>query len=140
MNVRNLLVLLTALSISGCSALNPFSWFKKEDKPQPVVIQKQAVEKTRLNIDQPPPLSLRPLNWVIVTPENAERIWKELKEKDTDLVLFGLTDDGYQKLAMNIAEIRTFINTQRMIIIKYKEYYEPPLPKPDANKDKGNAK
>lgn len=131
MNVHNLLILSSVLLISGCASLNPFSWFGGNDtqKVEPVVIQKKAVEKTRLNIEPPTPLSLRPLEWVIVTPENAERIWQELKEKNTDLVLFGLTDEGYQQLAINIAEIRNFINSQRMLVIKYKQYYEPDPPK-----------
>ncbi len=66
------------------------------------------------------------MHWVIITPENAEEVWKKLKEENTDLVLFGLTDDGYEQLAITMAEIRNFIAQQRTIIIKYKEYYEPP--------------
>jgi hypothetical protein len=44
------------------------------------------------------------------------------------MVLFGLTSDGYQQLSMTIAEMRSFIATQRQIIIKYREYYETPKP------------
>ena len=66
------------------------------------------------------------MHWVIITPENAEEVWKKLKEENTDLVLFGLTDDGYEQLSITMAEIRNFIAQQRTIIIKYKEYYEPP--------------
>jgi hypothetical protein len=48
-----------------------------------------------------------------------------LEDNKDSVVLFGLTDDGYQQLSMTIAEMRTLIATQRQIIIKYKEYYEP---------------
>lgn len=62
----------------------------------------------------------------MVTPENIDQVWKRLEEEKIDLVLFGLTDDGYQELAMTMAELRNHIANQRAIIIKYKEYYEPP--------------
>jgi hypothetical protein len=48
-----------------------------------------------------------------------------MQTKEQNLVLFGLTSEGYQTLAVTIAELRNLINTQRIIIEKYKEYYEP---------------
>lgn len=83
------------------------------------------VEKTPLNVVQPDPLSLKPFKWVIITKENAEQIFKKLEENNESIVLFGLTDNGYQQLSANLAEMRNLISTQRQIIIKYKEYYEP---------------
>ena len=74
----------------------------------------------------PPPIKARELQWFVVTPENIEQVWKKLEEEKVDLVLFALTDDGYQELAMTMAELRNHIANQRAIIIKYKEYYEPP--------------
>ena len=56
-----------------------------------------------------------------------KKIWAEMKEKNTDLVLFGLTDDGYEEISMTMTELRNFIASQRQIIIKYREYYEPPV-------------
>ena len=73
----------------------------------------------------PPPLKARGMDWFVVTPENIDRVWAKLKEKNVDLVVFALTDDGYQELAMTMAEVRNYIATQRAIIVKYKEYYEP---------------
>ena len=73
----------------------------------------------------PPPLKARGMDWFVVTPENIDQVWAKLKEKNVDLVVFALTDDGYQELAMTMAEVRNYIATQRAIIVKYKEYYEP---------------
>lgn len=63
---------------------------------------------------------------MVVTPENIDQVWAKLKEQNVDLVLFALTDDGYQELAMTMAEVRNMIASQKIIILKYKEYYEPP--------------
>jgi hypothetical protein len=72
----------------------------------------------------PDPLRLQPIDWVVITPDNAEEVFQRLQNKEIDLVLFGLTDEGYKQLAITISELRNMINLQRNIIIKYKEYYE----------------
>jgi hypothetical protein len=43
-------------------------------------------------------------------------------------VVFALTADGYQQLAVTIAELRNLIATQRVMIQKYRDYYEPAKP------------
>lgn len=122
MNALRLSILTLSLSlISGCSSLWPFG----KEEVRAVQIQTKAVERTRLNLRDPEPLKPRELGWVIITPENADEVWKVLQEKKVDLVLIGLTDEGYESLAVTMAEIRNFIAEQRTIIIKYKEYYEP---------------
>lgn len=120
MNVRHLLIAITLPLISGCAS---FGW---NSSVKPIEVQTKAVERTRLNLADPAPLKGRELSWIIITPENAEEVWKRLKEENTDVVLFAVTDDGYEQLALTMAELRNFIAQQRAIIVKYKEYYEPP--------------
>ena len=121
MNVQLSLILLTSLFfINGCSILPKF-W---EDDVQPIEVKEVAVERIKLNIEAPKPLQPEKIEWVVITPDNVDKVWKKLKKKNKDLVLFGLTDEGYEKLSINMAEIRNFINTQRIIILKYKDYYE----------------
>jgi hypothetical protein len=113
--------LLLASSLSGCASFgNLFG-----ERVKPVEIQTKAVERTRLDIPFPAPVTAKPIEWIIITPENAEQIWAKLKEANADIVLLGLTDNGYEQLAVTIAELRNMIAAQRQIIIKYKEYYEP---------------
>jgi hypothetical protein len=124
-NARHLLILtIFPFLISGCAFP---SFFKKQVKE--IEVKTQEVKRTHLNIKQPKPLSPQKIEWFVITPDNVDKVWEQLKKKDKDLVLFGLTDDGYERLSINMAEIRNFINTQRVIIIKYKDYYE----KDDSN-------
>jgi hypothetical protein len=83
------------------------------------------LEKTPLALPDPQPLKTRPIQWVVITPDNADAVWNRLAEDDEDVVVFALTADGYQQLAVTIAELRNLIATQRVIIQKYREYYEP---------------
>ena len=107
---------------SGCAIFkNPFA-------PEPVKtveVVTKAQERLPLNLSDPDPLVLNGSTWVVITPENAQQVWQQLQEKRTDLVLFGLTDDGYEQLAINIARIRNYIQQQREITQKYRDYYEP---------------
>jgi hypothetical protein len=112
--------LLLVTSLTGCAS---FGLFGKREKP--IEITTKAAEKTPLDIPNPDPLRLKPLEWVVMTPANQEEIFARLEAGGNDPVVFALTADGYQALAVTIAELRNLINTQRNIIIKYKEYYEP---------------
>ena len=64
------------------------------------------------------------IQWIIVTSENAEEVFKKMEEQGLDPVLFGLTDNDYQLIAKNFAQIRNQLKIQNDIIDKYKEYYE----------------
>ena len=122
-NVLVLWIPLLSLSlISGCASLWPFS---SKSEVKEVQIQKKEVERARLDLPVPPPIKAREMQWFVVTPENIDQVWVKLKEQGTDLVVFALTDDGYQELAMTMAEVRNYIASQRAIIVKYKGYYEP---------------
>lgn len=122
MSVLRLSILTSVLLLtSGCGVFNPFS----RPEVKQVEIQTKAVERTRLNLKLPPPLEARSMDWYVVTPENIDEIWNKLKEQEKTLVLFALTDDGYEQLSLTIAEVRNIINSQRVILLKYREYYEP---------------
>ena len=128
----NVPVLLTAITlplfVSGCAS---FGW---RSDVQPLEVQKRAVERTPLRIPDPAPVQARELEWIIITPENAESVWLRLRDSNTDVVLFALTDDGYETLALTMAELRNFVAQQRAITRRYREYYETSPPVDEAKK------
>jgi hypothetical protein len=48
-----------------------------------------------------------------------------MKKNNLDPVLFGLSDEDYELLAKNFAQIRAYILKQSLVINQYKDYYEP---------------
>tara|TARA_Y100000015_G_scaffold2931_1_gene2761 strand:+ start:113 stop:472 length:360 start_codon:yes stop_codon:yes gene_type:complete len=91
------------------------------------VIDTYKIEKKRepLALENPKPLELQDVDWIIITKENADEVFEKVKnDKNGDYALFALTDNGYEKLALNFADIRNKIAEQRQIILSYKEYYE----------------
>ena len=90
-------------------------------------IQSYKIEKKRepLAIEDPAPLELQDIDWIIITKDNAEEVFEKVKNnKNGDYALFALTDTGYEKLALNFADIRNKLAEQRQIILSYKDYYE----------------
>ena len=111
-------VIIAASMLQGCALLG---WKAIEG----IEIKKKAVDRTPLNLADPQPLKPTAPQWRVITPENQAQVFAELKSKNIDQVLFALTDDGYEELSIDIAQIRALIAQQRDIIVKYREYYEP---------------
>jgi len=111
-------VIIAASMLQGCALLG---WKATEG----IEIKKKAVDRTPLNLADPQPLKPTAPQWRVITPENQAQVFAELKSKNIDQVLFALTDDGYEELSVDIAQIRALIAQQRDIIMKYREYYEP---------------
>ena len=80
--------------------------------------------RAQLNLEKPTPLQLEELQWIIITSENAEEVFKKLEEKGIDPVLWGLTDKDFELLAKNFARIRNRLKITNDLLDKYKEYYE----------------
>ena len=81
--------------------------------------------RAQLNLEKPTPLQLEQLQWIIITSENAEEVFKKLEEQGIDPVLWGLTDKDFELLAKNFAQIRNQLKITNDLLDKYKEYYEP---------------
>ena len=114
--ILKILLLSSVILLSGCAL------FREPVKQIETV--KVEESKPALELPSPEPLKLRETKWVVVTRENAEQIFEELEASGEAVALFALTADGYEALSINIADIRTFIGTQKEIIIQYRDYYE----------------
>ena len=64
------------------------------------------------------------MQWIIITSENADEVFKKLEEQGIDPVLWGLTDKDFELLAKNFARIRNQLMVTNNLLDKYKEYYE----------------
>tara|TARA_A100001011_G_scaffold289004_1_gene300116 strand:- start:150 stop:437 length:288 start_codon:yes stop_codon:yes gene_type:complete len=89
---------------------------------------KTEVPRAKLDLPDPETPTVNELNWIIITSDNAEEVFAKLKEKNIDPVLFGLTDDDYETLAVNFAQIRAYMIKQKLTLDQYREYYEPTDP------------
>ena len=102
------------LFVSGCS-LNRVS---------PIETETVAVERTPLNLPPADHLDLSDPRWVVVTPDNVDEVFERITDEGHSAVIIGLTSDGYENLSIDFAKIREHINTQRNVLLQYKQYYE----------------
>ena len=105
----------TAIFLSGCS-MTP--------KVKEVAITTTAIEKLPLSLPNPQPLELQEVEWIIVTEENIEEVWQLLRDKNEGVALFALRHGDYERLALNIKDIRATIGEYVVVLKQYKEYYE----------------
>ena len=118
MNKKLSLILLLCVSVNlaGC-----ITWIKSETSTEVPTIQEH---KSPLAIRAPDPIKVVPPEWKVITPENADAVFAELKKTKQEAVLIATTPNGYKQLSITIAELRQLIDTQRQLIIQYQIYYE----------------
>lgn len=68
-------------------------------------------------------LSLREVEWIIISEDNIEEKLAKLKARGIPLGLFSLTGDGYENLSLNLSDIRALVQQQQSIIMAYENYY-----------------
>lgn len=107
-------VTLLAVTLAGCAST------------EKMVVQPQIVERPKLEVPSPAPVNQLPVEWVIITKENAEQKFKEIESRGGVVTLMALTPQGYQNLSMNVGELRRFIQQQQAVIAAMKKYYEAP--------------
>lgn len=73
------------------------------------------------------PAAQAPVNWIVITRENAAQKIAELEASEGRVALFALTPQGYQNLSLNVAELRRYIQQQNATIAAIKQYYETPV-------------
>jgi hypothetical protein len=112
LNVLVLLILTMFLTSCG-TAVKQLDIFKTE------------VPKPNLALADPDPIVLEKIEWIFITSENQEEIFAKLQESNIDQVLFGLTDEQYENLSKNNAQLRAYIVELKEILNQYREYYEP---------------
>ena len=114
-----LLLLALVLFLTGCS-MTP--------KVKEIAITTTATEKLPLSLPDPQALELQEVEWIIVTEENIEEVWQLLRDKNEGVALFALRHGDYERLALNIKDIRATIGEYVVVLKQYREYYEGDTP------------
>ncbi len=105
-------MLILTTFLTSCSTVSKLDVFKTE------------VERAPLNLDNPETPNLEEVRWIIITSENAAEVFAKMKEQGKDPVLFGLSDEDYELLSKNFAQIRAYMIQQGLTLEQYREYYE----------------
>ena len=107
-----LVVMLNVLFLSGCSSL----------RPEPEIKTVVKVEKTTVPVvARPKPLQLTDTRVFVVTKDNFDEFVKEFTGIYGDLAFVALSMKDYENLAINIADIKRYLEQQKEIILYYEK-------------------
>ena len=115
-SLKTLLVVTgTLLFLTGCSLI-----------PEPEVKIVTQIEKTTVPIAaRPKPVDLVDTRVYVVTKENYDAFVEEFTAEHGELAYVVLSMKDYENLALNIADLRRFLEQQNEIIVYYEDALKP---------------
>lgn len=79
-------------------------------------------------MSRPKPVQLVDTRVRVVTKDNLDEFLKDFTNQYGEVALVVLSMKDYENLALNISEIRRYINQQTQVIIYYEEAVKPDAP------------
>ena len=93
--------------------------------PNETIVTKEVpVEKIPLNLEMPRSFAWKDFGVIVVTKDNYEEVFEKLHNDGKAASLFAFDEDGYEALSLNVAEMKRYMQEQKVIILQYKNYYE----------------
>ena len=122
-----IMMVVSLLFLSGCSSLMP--------EPQVKVVTQ--IQKVQIPlVARPKPVNLSDTRVFVVTQDNYDEFVKEFKELYGEVAFVALPMRDYENLALNIAEIKRYLEQQTQVIVYYEKAITDANEKPDAPEKK----
>ena len=103
--------LLLLVSLSSCS------W-----KPEKELVVQTKIVKPVIEIkERPKGVKMLPVKFYVVTQKNYEEFKERFKKENGDFVFYAMSVPSYENLALDMAELRRYIEQQKEIIIYYEK-------------------
>ena len=103
-------------SFTACSLLKP---------EEVVVTQVEYVDRVIPVQPRPKPVTLYDIEFYAVTDENLEEFLERFEKENGDVVFFAISVPDYENIALNMGELRRFIQSQSAVILYYEENANP---------------
>ena len=112
---------------SGCSIV---------PREKEVIVQTVEVEKRIPLQTNPKQLQFNDVYWHVVTEANFDEfIEKFKKENGNAWVFYAISVRSYESMALNMAELKRYIEQQKQIIVYYEEAVEPKEPSVEVSEE-----
>ena len=119
--IYSLGLLAALVAVSACS-LTP----EKEIIVQTEVVETPQIEAPDIRIvPRPDPIQMRNADIVVVTEQNLDAVIERIKAEQGDFVLYAMTAQSFEGLALNFEQIKRFIEEQNAVILYYEEAVKP---------------
>ena len=121
MEQKSYLTVLSALLLS--LLLSSCSW----DKLKRIEVKRVEVDRVIPTQNRPRELDLNDITWFVVTDQNFNDFKKRYTKQNGTFLFYAMSVRDYETLALNMAEIKRYIEQQKQIIIYYEKAVAPRL-------------
>ena len=109
------MLLVALLIISACSRTP-----EKEIITVPTVVETPEIEKPTIQIvPRPNPVIMKDADIVVITESNLDEVIERIKGTQGEFVLYALTASSFEALALNLEQVKRFIEQQNNVILYY---------------------
>jgi hypothetical protein len=91
----------------------------------PVQVKTVEVDRNIPIQSRPRPLSLNDIHFYVVTADTYQEFKQRFEKQNGVLVFYTLSVRDYETLALNMSEIRRFLDQQKQIIVYYEDAVAP---------------
>ena len=123
--LKVLSALLLSLLLSSCSG-----W----DALKRIEVKTVEVDRVIPTQNRPRQLDLNNLTWFVVTDQNFAEFKKRYTKQNGSFLFYAISVRDYETLALNMAEIKRYIEQQKQIIIYYEKAVAPQPPQKKSEK------
>ena len=92
--------------------------------PQRIEVTSRPIEKPELNLPAVDQVSMRKIEWIIITEANMDEEIAKWTAGGKPLAVFAISAQGYENLGQNFSDIRALVQQQQAIIAAYDNYYK----------------
>ena len=111
--MKKLILSLIPLSL----LLSSCSW-----KPEKQIVTQAEVYVPIINVvSRPKPLTLRNADVIVITEKNLKEVIQRVKDMQGSFVVYALDPKSFESLAINMEEIKLYIEQQNKIILYYEK-------------------
>ena len=104
-------MVLLSLLLSSCSLI-----------PEKEIITKVEIYKPTIDIvPRPEQLTLQDANIVVITEKNIKEVIERVKNAQGTFVVYALDPKSFEALAINMEQIKLYIESQNKIILYYEK-------------------
>ena len=110
-------LLIAPLIVTACSRSS-----EKEIVTVPTVVETPKIELPQIRIvSRPSPIKMKNSDIIVVTESNLDEVINRVKNTQGEFVLYAMTAQRFESLALNFEQIKQFIETQNQIILYYEK-------------------
>ena len=116
-------LLIVLLAMTACSRLA-----EREIVTVPTVVENIKIDAPVIQIvKRPNPITMKDADIVVVTESNLQEVISRIKNTQGEFVLYAMTASSFEALALNLEQIKRFIEEQNQVILYYEKAVLPEI-------------